>query len=520
MPTVDDLVISLRIDDTSNLGKLQKQLTALVGPKGDKAIGLGMDSNLKRDLNEIKDRLIKLTPTVLVEGNLKEAAFALAGDLKKDTALRERLIQRNDITSDKFDGFIEELFNITTSSSELNVEQKKSFIAEMNKFRQIADMERGEIRTMIVKLTKLLQEATFHKKTVQALREAGIRLVSKPPVYEVTALQLKESKADWEDIVKGYSEKYGEDFKAVKKIFDENSDTLQATSEAVYKATNKAFDITNVSFKDIQDDDKLMMVLIAQIAAAMEKNQWILGEFYQAGQNMFTGGTGYRSGMAWLDTVVKRFDPEAIKQLGLKKVAGVDITTVLTNLLTEYKAVATLSNIKSEAHKRLIKQGYKRIVFIVEESSKEARNKVEELLAQDLYKGKEITLMEFATREGQKKLGIAPDLDEMQQKALESLEETKQAIADAEEKAQVGIEDTISTVTKTLEDNMPLDPKEQREYIEKIYDMQEGLMRTIEDVQDTVDITSDDAKKILEEKLAKGGINYVPIEKDPSEKES
>ncbi len=67
MPTVDDLVVSVRIDETSNLGKLQKQLEALVGPKGEKAaeLGMGIDPALKRDLTEIKADLMLLTPTVL-----------------------------------------------------------------------------------------------------------------------------------------------------------------------------------------------------------------------------------------------------------------------------------------------------------------------------------------------------------------------------------------------------------------------------------------------------------------------
>lgn len=511
MVSVDDLVISLRIDDTSNLGKLQKQLTALVGPKGEKAgvLGLGISPALKKDLDEIKNRLVRLTPTVLVEGNLKEAAFNLASDLKKDKSLREALLERYDISTDKFDTFVEELFNITLGLSELNSDQKKSFITEMDKFRKIADMARGDRKTLITKLTRLLQEVTFHKKTVEAFRAAGLRIVSKPSVYEVTKKQLKESGIDWKEIIEGYSIKYGKTFDEIKTIFDENSDTLEATSEAVEEATGEVFDITNLTASQIEKNDKLMMVLVAQVASSLERTQWILGEFYEAGKVMFTGGRKYRSGMAWLDTVVHRFTPEALRQLGLEKVTGEDIDTNMRNLLTEYKAVATLSNIRDEANKRLIQQGYNNLIFVVEESSKEAKDKIDELRQMEEYKGKGISLYKYTPRQAQKTLGIEKPLDDLKDQAQLVIDKMDEVVEETEAQKEFMNEDMLKFLEAT-EDFIK--PEEITDEMKKAgYETNDKISDLVDGFEEIKEIVEDTNKEVKKEDL-----NEPKKEKDPT----
>ena len=60
MPTVDDLMISLTIKPTSNLGRLQKQLDAIVGRTGKgvamRGVGTGF-MYLKKDMGEVKAHL-------------------------------------------------------------------------------------------------------------------------------------------------------------------------------------------------------------------------------------------------------------------------------------------------------------------------------------------------------------------------------------------------------------------------------------------------------------------------------
>ena len=75
MVTVDDLVISLTIKETSKLGRLQKQLDSIVGKKGEKAPTFGLDASVKADLSAIKRRIIFLMPST-IPGKAKPYAMA------------------------------------------------------------------------------------------------------------------------------------------------------------------------------------------------------------------------------------------------------------------------------------------------------------------------------------------------------------------------------------------------------------------------------------------------------------
>ena len=64
MPTVDDLVISLTIKETGKLGKLQKQLEAIVGKKGQLLPTLQIPPKLTHDIDYIRRRMDYLIPVV------------------------------------------------------------------------------------------------------------------------------------------------------------------------------------------------------------------------------------------------------------------------------------------------------------------------------------------------------------------------------------------------------------------------------------------------------------------------
>jgi len=100
--SVDDLVISLRIDESSNLGKLQKQLKALVGDKGQKAVGLGLgiDPDLKRDISYIKAELSFISAQTVPDiKNVQELQESLHRDRKtlerSFDAATQRLVSQN-----------------------------------------------------------------------------------------------------------------------------------------------------------------------------------------------------------------------------------------------------------------------------------------------------------------------------------------------------------------------------------------------------------------------------------------
>jgi len=452
MTSVDDIIVSLRIEDTGNLGKLQKQLTALVGEKGDKQLDLGdLDPDMKRDLALIKDRIVKFTPTVLVGGNVKEAALSLATDLRTNKNLTDVMLQRYDINIDKYESFIEELLNIAMGISKMNSDQSKGFIAEMNKFRMIADMTKGPRETMVKNLTRMMLEAGFHEKLVDAFREAGIKMLSKPRMFELTKKSIGKG---FEDVIKEAELEEPEKFADLKEIFDENSDMLKAISDAYEYMKDEIFDITEITQDMIENDEDLRLIIIAQVASAIEKSNWMFEQFYKAGKAFFTSGKAFGvAGAAELDVVIHKLSKEIQDELGLEHIIGSKIDEATTNFLGEIKTVAGKSEANYEITKRAINQGYREMYFFVEEYTDGLKNYIEEFLSKEEHEGIKIGVYKTLGRLIQKLMGIAPDLDEMQKKAEESLKETKEAIKKADEDKEFlkALEETEAELRSDIE---------------------------------------------------------------------
>ena len=510
MPTVDDLIISLRIDESSNLGKLQKQLKALVGDKGDKEVALGLDADTKRDLKIIKDRIVKFTPSVLMDTNLKEGALALAADLKKDTALRGQLIQKYGININKYEGLLEELFNISLGISELNSEQQKLFIAEMDKFRKLADTSKGELRTTIVKLTKMMLEKTLQKRVVNALREAGVGVLSKPLVFQLT----KESiKGKMDETIKRLEEKDPERFAELVDIFEKNTDSLEATSKAYELQTGKILDLTQLSQKKIYDTVELHMIIAAQAKAALTKSNWMQEVFYKAGKQLFTKTAFGVIGAAELDSVIGQISGKTLDKLGIEHVVGDKIEAGMTNILTELKTVAGKDAIDSEHTKRVVMQGYRKLFFFAEEFSEEAIQRIKHLASLPEYEGYKLGAYKFSPRTVEILLGMAPKLDDLEAKAVKALEDIKKD--DEDDKAEEKTADQIEM------DNMRalmegMDELGGEEVTGLGVDIPEGAMpEKLDDLLDKMDeidaTTKDTNKEVKDEDL-----NEPNVEEDPT----
>ena len=506
MVSVDDLIISLRIDETSNLGKLQKQLEALVGPKGEKAATLGIDPDLKRDLKIMKDRIIKFTPTVLVGENIKEAALSLAGDLRTNKNLTDVMLQRYNINIDKYESFIEELLNISMGISKMNNDQSKGFIAEMNKFRMIADMIGGDRKTLVKKLTRMKLEAGFHENIVKAFREAGIKMLSKPLMFELTKKSIGKS---FDDVVDEYKLEDPEKFTALKEIFDKNSDMLKATSEAYEYMKGEIFDITEITQDMIEKDKDLRMIIVAQVVSAIKKSNWMVEQFYKAGKSFFTKGKRFGvAGPAELDTVVHRFSREALEQLGLDHIVGSKIDEATLNFLGEFKTVAGKSEGNYEATKRMVVQGYREMYFFVEEYTDELKNYIEEFLSKEEHKGWKIGVYKILPRLAKRLMGIAPDIDELLRTAKESLEKEKEEKEEETEAQKEFMNEAMREFFGATEEFVKPE-KITKEYLEgkestdKISDLVDGF----EEMKDIVEDTNKKVSKIDDE---------PPVEKDPT----
>lgn len=495
MPTVDDLVVSVRIDETSNLGKLQKQLTALVGKDGTKAIDISdLDPGLKRDIAIIKDRIIKFTPTVLVGENVKEAALNLGADLKTNKNLTKVMLQRYNINIDKYEAFILELFNITRGISKMNSDQAKGFIATMSKFRMVADMERGQRETLVKRLTRMLLESGFHEKVIDIFREVGLKVLSKPAMHEMTRKSIGKS---FDDIIKEY-EKDEPKFTDLKKIFDDNTNSLKAITKAVEFMKGGIFDITEVTKDMIEKDKELTAIIVAQVASSLKKNTWMTEQFYQAGKTLFTKGKAFGViGPAYLDTIIHNISSELKDEVGIKHIVGDEIDDSMTNFLAEYKTVAGKQEVNAELLKRAIDQKYDEIFFIVEEYTEDAKNAIEEFREKAEHQGIKVGLYQLTPRFVQKALGIAPDLDiahEEAKKVIEDQEEKELEQDEEKNKVMAALQDLndISSDIKEIEG-------ESTEEIKKAQDEEnrqlEELMKAMGELKEVADDTNAEVKK-------------------------
>lgn len=500
MVSVDDLRISLEIDETSKLGKLQKQLKAIVGEKGEKDFDIGaLDPDLKRDLAIIKDRIIKFTPTVLISENLKEAALSLAGDLKKDTNLRDVLLQRYNINIDKYETFLEELFNVALGISKQNNDQQKGFIAEMTKFRAIATMAKGDRETLVKRLTRMMLEAGFHEKIVDIFREAGIKLLSKPPMFELTKKSIGKS---FDDIIEEYRLEEPGKFLELMDIFDKNSDALKAISEAYTFMKGDVLDITEITQDIIENDKELRMIIVAQVASAIKKSNWMVEQFYKAAKTFFTKGKAFAvGGPAYLDTVVHRFSKEALEQLEIEHIVGAKIDESMNNFLVEYKTVAGKSEVDYDATKRIIKQHYDEIFFVVEEYTQGAIDYIVEFMQKEEHKGKKIGLYRLLPRTVEKLIGIERDLDSLEKEAKESLERDKEEEDEAKEqegdleKTRAMLEDLEEWAEKPSVGGEDL----KKEHLDAEAKQLEEMAKLLGEVKETTDDTNKEVKKKSDE---------------------
>jgi len=210
MPTVDDLVVSVRIDETSNLGNLQKQLTALVGKKGDQKIDItSFDTSLKRELLNIKTELSYISAQSVPE---LENTKALSESLHRD---RKVLLRNFDSIADRL--ISERTDPLTAQLSEYGVEKRPELFEKMKDvlsnfigmmelgaleklpgkvMQKIAvvskeliakkDISEGDRKTLISKMEKAIGE--LNTMFSEVLTKAGI--AHKP---EFTLYQFKES---------------------------------------------------------------------------------------------------------------------------------------------------------------------------------------------------------------------------------------------------------------------------------------------------------------------------------------
>jgi len=176
MVTVDDLVISLRIDDTSNLGKLQKQLTALVGPKGEKVVelGVGVDPSLKRDIDIIKGRLEYITQIApgLDPEKLAMSASALYKNLT-DPQMVKNILGKLGVNELWLKDIQEILIGIATGTSEMTLPKINALVVLLEKAIRQSPAAIGDIRTLVTDITEIISEFIRQRQLQEIFKDFG-----------------------------------------------------------------------------------------------------------------------------------------------------------------------------------------------------------------------------------------------------------------------------------------------------------------------------------------------------------
>ena len=191
MVSVDDLVISLRIDDTSNLGKLQKQLTALVGKDGTKKIDLaGIGGIAKTDLNWIRNKLMEISPAVLTTevAGLKETAKTTLRQMM-NKSLKETIIAKYGIKESMWKDWMLYLSAAITEEG-VNIAELANFIERIADFIKPAARIGGRQKTRLTGVIKAIPEDFIEAQFVKALKEAGFRVRSQYQYYKIDPLKV------------------------------------------------------------------------------------------------------------------------------------------------------------------------------------------------------------------------------------------------------------------------------------------------------------------------------------------
>jgi len=497
MVSVDDLVISLRIDETSDLGKLQKQLEALVGPKGEKAIslGTGITPDIKADLNKIKADLMLLTPTVLTsKETVMRAALALANRVRNEENLSEALLDRYNMEEERLNEFVEQLLDVAGDTSKLNSDQNKRFVTEMEKFILMTDMAEGDRKSLVTKLIGMLDEVNILQQKVQdAFTAGGVGYRGQYQVYKITKNTIEER---FDEYIKHYEGIDEERFNELKEIFKKNTDPLRAMEKAYRLMFDKDLDIEQLDKETIKNVDELREILISQIAASLKESTYMLGDFYKAGKDL-TGGKAFGvGGPKRLDLVVKGglkafFDEHG----GIVKFGEIKETE--KNILTELKLVATKEDIEKTVQER-INQGFTTIRIVAEEVKQSAIDAAKELLSKEIYKDIDLALVEILVRGLQISTGTEADLKRMHEEAVKKTGENIEKLAEKiEEDLETGIDEIVDPV-REIEDNIrdlikrtaEQDPENLRNILKELFgisDVVEESARKQEEILDKVE---------------------------------
>lgn len=347
MPSVDDLVIQLRIDEGSNLGKLKKQLDALVGPEG-KGRGAGMGGTspgIIKKLDFIKSRMMYLT-SVQIPGDptgLKSEAGTFALNLQ-----RREMQESLKVKFNKDDDWIEHIMRTILKIAEGTIggSQGRNILDWLQKAMYSSGREVGEgwEKSLITNLEKAIGEA--QSEYVKMFRKAGMTVVEFLKSYLIDNESLKEGRAKIDDYLDDLLQKTEGSVEHLKEL-EEHIDAKDLLPLDLLKQTADMLNLdltpTLLQSKDyvdeIEDKAKKVAQTVFIIQQTLDNSKWMLEGQYNLVKKIYGPG---------LERTAKETDVTIIKgQEKLEEIykeLGEFFKDKIANF--EIKAVAGLNDMK------------------------------------------------------------------------------------------------------------------------------------------------------------------------------
>ena len=516
MVRVDDLIISLRIEDTGNLGDLQKQLTALVGKRGEKIDLGGLGAVTKTDLNFIKNKLMELSPAVLgteVKALKESAKVSLRQLMKKQ--LQETLIAKYGLPKSEIESWMVFLSK-AISERDINTAKLANFIERIHDLIFGAARIGGREKTRVTDVRKALTESFIEEQFIRALEKAGKVVRAQYQYREIDPKLVVKYEDKIDEIIKGkkgeIKELHGVEYTAeMEKKLIELSQEISDSDVFIGKALTDIMGISSVNTKILTEklkigveDPILSLLAFLRVKSARDEHGITLVEnlnYYIKNELKRSVAESIRKSDIKMSRDVIREIIDNAEEYGLKVTGDIEeLGNQLEEVVVEIKKIFDKSVADNEIQndKRLKELGKDFLVYFTTASTKQGRRALER--------------WQKASGIGAKYVKIEGNIRDMA-KALDAQEDLAEVMAEADvfkeyDTTVNAIDDIKNNITSLIKQVIKEDPENLRTILKELFGLEEHIKKiaqTEEEILDSVE------GKVPEELTFKG----TDVERDP-----
>lgn len=517
MVSVDDIIVSLRIDDTSNLGKLHKQLTSLVGKEGTKRIDLGgLGAVTKTDLNFIKNKLMELSPAVLgteVKALKESAKVSLRQLMKKE--IQEGLTAKFGTPKSEIESWMIFLSK-AISERDVNTAVLANFIERIHDLLFGAARIGGREKTRVTGVREALAESFIEEQFIRALERAGKAVRAQYQYYEIDPKLVLKYEDKIDEIIKGKKGEIKELHKIeytpeMEKKLIELSQGIRDSDVFVEKALSDIINLGSVNVKVLTEklklgveDPLLSLLAFLRVKSARDEEGMTLIEnlkYYIKNELKKSIAVSVRmSDIRMSKEIVKEIIDNA-DEYSLKIAGDIEeLENQLDEVVVEIKKVFTKGIADSDIQndKRLKELGKQFLIYFTTASTKQGRRALERWQKASGIGAKYVTI-EGNIRDIAKALGVQEDLVEVMAEAdvFKEYDTTVNAI-----------EDIKNDITSMIKQVVKEDPENLRAVLKELFGLEDHIKKVAETEEE---ILSNLEGKVPEELKFRGS----EVERDP-----